>query len=172
MERIKRAELISSLEAFLTLSTMTLATVSPEGEPHAAAVYFAYDEAINLYYFSDVSSQHSLDASQDPQAAVAIHAEAAEWQEIRGMQMRGSIWAVESKQEWQAAWQVYREKFPFVDGLEEVIAANQLYVFKPNWIRLVDNRQGFGYRQEWKLDMVEGASDVSQTWRISGNQDG
>jgi uncharacterized protein YhbP (UPF0306 family) len=171
MERIKRAELISSFEEFLTLSTMTLATVSPEGEPHAAAVYFAADEAINLYYFSDASSQHSLDANQDPHAAVAIHPEAAEWQEIRGLQMRGSIWAVESKQEWQAAWRVYREKFPFVDGLKEVIAVNHLYVFRPNWIRLVDNRQGFGYRQEWEQDTAEGARHNSLTWRRSGNQD-
>jgi uncharacterized protein YhbP (UPF0306 family) len=172
MERVKRAELKDSLDEYLALTTMTLATVSVDGEPHAAAVYFAADEAINLYYFSDAGSQHALDAGQDPRAAAAVHAEVGEWQEIRGLQIRGSIRVVESKQEWQAAWRVYREKFPFVDGLEEVIAASKLYVFTPIWIRLVDNRQGFGYKQEWELDAVEGVSDDSQPWWISRNQDG
>lgn len=29
---------------------------------------------------------------------------------------------------------------------------NQLYGFTPKWIRLVDNNQGFGYKQEWQLN--------------------
>jgi len=35
--------------------------------------------------------------------------------------------------------------------LEEMVARNALYVFQPRWIRLVDNRRGFGFKQEWTL---------------------
>ena len=40
---------------------------------------------------------------------------------------------------------------PFVAALKPLIARNQLYVFTPTWLRLVDNRRGFGYKQEWTL---------------------
>lgn len=167
MERVNSPELKSSLGEFFVLTTMTLATADPDGEPHAAAVYFAADEGLNLYYFSETSSQHALDTAQDARAAVAIHPEGSDWQQIRGLQLRGSVSAVKSRSEWQAAWQLYRQKFPFVAGLEELIAANQMYAFRPTWIRLVDNRQGFGYKQEWETRRTEGASEFPQAWWIS-----
>jgi uncharacterized protein YhbP (UPF0306 family) len=145
---------------------MTLATVGRDSEPHAAAVYFTADGSLNLYYFSETSSQHCLDSDHEPRAAVAIHPESAGWQEIHGLQMRGEIQAVDSKHEWQGAWHIYREKFPFVIDLEEVIATNQMYAFKPTWIRLVDNRQGFGYKQEWEIIISDEVRDLPPTWRI------
>ena len=163
--RIKSAELKSLLEEYLALTTMTLATVGRHGEAHAAAVYYAADESINLYYFSETSSQHALDSDQEPRAAVAIQAEVAGWQQIHGLQMRGKVRAVDSKHEWQAAWHLYRGKFPFVIDLEDVITTNQLYAFTPAWIRLVDNRQGFGFKQEWQVNSEE--REISPTWRVS-----
>lgn len=171
MERIKSVELKSSLEEFFALTTMTLATVGSDGEPHAAAVYFAVDEALHLYYFSETGSQHAQDTAHDPRAAVAIHADMANWQEIHGLQIRGLVRAVSSRPEWQAAWQLYREKFPFVVDLEEVITANQMYAFSPTWIRLVDNRQGFGNKREWEVGTTESGSDSPQMWRISRKDD-
>ena len=38
---------------------------------------------------------------------------------------------------------------PFVIQLEPVVARNEMYAFAPSWIRLVDNRRGFGFKQEW-----------------------
>lgn len=167
MEGIKSAELKSLLEEFLNLTTMTLATIGPAGEPHAAAVYFVSDEALNLYYFSEISSQHAQDIDHDPRAAVAIHVDVANWQEIHGLQIRGSTRAVKSRSEWQTVWQLYREKFPFVVDLKEVIATNQMYAFNPTWIRLVDNRQGFGYKQEWQVSTTGGGLIIPQSGWIS-----
>jgi uncharacterized protein YhbP (UPF0306 family) len=166
MERsLKSAELKSLLEEYLALTTMTLATAGKHGEPHAAAVYFAADETFNLYYFSETSSQHALDSGQEPRAAVAIQAEVAGWQQIHGLQMRGMVRAVDSKHEWQAAWQLYREKFPFVLDLENVITTNQLYAFTASWIRLVDNRQGFGFKQEWEVNTSRNLRGEPPAWR-------
>jgi uncharacterized protein YhbP (UPF0306 family) len=38
-----------------------------------------------------------------------------------------------------------------VASLKSVVAKNQMYVFVPSWIRLVDNSQGFGFKKEWQL---------------------
>lgn len=130
---------------------MTLATRGPDGEPHAATVYFAADERLHLYYFSDPESQHGRDIIHDHRAAVAFHPECEGWEDISGVQMRGEVQMVQSGYEWDRAWEIYVEKFPFVSELQDVVAQNQLYVFIPAWVRLVDNRKGFGFKQEWTL---------------------
>ena len=75
------------------------------------------------------------------------------------MQMRGSLRVVQSQEQWQTGWQVYQAKFPFVADLEQLIAINQMHKFSPHWIRLVDNRQRFGYKQEWGRNLGAGEDE-------------
>ena len=132
----------------LALPAMTLSTTGPDGAPHAATVYFAADEKVNLYFFSDAGSQHAQDLAADARAAAAIHPLVSGWQEIRGLQLRGRVRAVPKGAEWERAWALYQAKFPFVENLKEVVSTNVLHVLEPDWIRLVDNRQGFGHKEE------------------------
>jgi len=149
---------------------MSLATVGRSGEVHAADVYFAGDEQMNLYYFSDPSSQHSRDIQRDPRAAITIHTNRTSWEQILGVQMRGICTQVTTPLAWQRAWAVYLEKFPFVQQLSEIINMNQLYGFAPGWIRLVDNSHGFGYKQEWQAMENESASIMGSQWELVGSQ--
>jgi hypothetical protein len=135
---------------FLLISTLTIATSDQGGEPHAAAVYFVADQALNIFFFSDPLSQHAQDVVQRPQAAIVIYPDCQDWQEIRGLQMRGEVRPIDPGVEWESAWLNYINKFPFVSALRELVARNQLYAFSPDWIRLVDNRRGFGFKQEWR----------------------
>ena len=139
------------LSEILNLSTLTLATASPECEPSSAPVYFAAGQDLRLYFFSDPGSQHSRNTAQNPQAAAAIYPEVHDWRDIRGLQLRGRVRVVEPGLEWEAAWELYTAKFPFVSELRAVVASNTLYVFEPRWVRLVDNRRGFGFKEEWEL---------------------
>ena len=135
----------------LTTSTLTLATCGADGCPHAAPVYFAADDQLRLYFFSDPLSQHSLDLERDPRAAAAIYPECQGWQDIRGLQLKGEARQVPPGADWQAVWALYAAKFPFVHELKEAVGRNALYVFIQHWARLVDNRRGFGFKQEWEL---------------------
>ena len=135
----------------LSVSTMTLATTGSSGETHAAPVYFVADEELKLYFFSAPDSQHGQDITHNPFAAVAFYPECQGWEDIRGLQMRGEVRVVEPGPQWEAAWERYAAKFPFASQLKDIVAQNMLYVFLPDWIRLVDNRQGFGFKQEWTL---------------------
>lgn len=142
------------------VSTMTLATCGPGGDPHAAAVYFVAIEIIQdqpnlqwrMYFLSDLTSRHAQDLSHRPQVAAAIYPQSQGWKDIRGLQIRATAYIVESGNEWQQAWEAYRLKFPFVTGMEAIVARNTLFGLKPSWVRLVDNRKGFGYKHEWTLD--------------------
>lgn len=140
------------LAGLLSLSTLSLATVGIDGKPHSAPVYFAAGKNLRLYFFSDLQSQHSQDIQRNPKAALSIYPECWGWEEIRGVQMRGVVHRLERGGEWDLAWDEYQAKFPFVAGLEEIVAQNSFYKFVPAWIRLVDNREGFGYKREWKAE--------------------
>jgi uncharacterized protein YhbP (UPF0306 family) len=154
-----------TLAELLALSTMTLATCNPGGQPHAAPVYFAAlrelhpqgAQPLRLIFFSEAHSQHGQDfAGRDTagqvNAAGAIYPECTGWQEIRGLQLRGRVRRVQPGEEWDLAWQAYRQKFPFAEDLLEIVQRNALYVLTPSWLRLVDNRAGFGYKKEWQAD--------------------
>ena len=132
----------------LALPAMTLATSAADGLPHAAPVYFAADEHGYLYFYSDAASQHSQDLAANPRAAAAIHPLVAGWHEIRGLQLRGAVRLVAAGREWEHGWQVYLAKFPFVAQLKDAVTRTSLYVLEPDWVRLVDNRQGFGHKEE------------------------
>ncbi len=133
----------------LALPAMTLATGGVEGAPHAAPVYFAADENGRLYFFSDAASQHALDLQNGAaRAAAAIHPLVSGWQEIRGLQLRGSVRVVPAGVEWERAWALYQTKFPFVENIKSAVERSTLYAFEPDWVRLVDNRKGLGWKEE------------------------
>lgn len=140
----------------LRLSTMTLATTSQAGLTHTAPLFFVASRKLRLYFFSSPESQHSRDVAQHPQAAVSIYPQCQSWQDIRGLQMHGLVRQVEPGEEWQNAWQLYRVKFPFVQDLQSEVEFNLLYVFIPDWIRLVNNSMGFGYKKEWLISSKTG----------------
>ena len=138
-----------TIEDMWSLPAMTLATTGSDGTAHAATVYFAAGEDRTLYFFSARDSQHSQDLHTNANAAATIHPLVEGWQEIRGLQLRGEVREVPPGENWEKAWGLYLVKFPFAGNLKDVIARNTLYAFHPTWIRLIDNRRGFGFKEEW-----------------------
>jgi uncharacterized protein YhbP (UPF0306 family) len=142
-------------EELFQVAAMTLSTVDPETGPWAATVYFVARQQAEagslwrLYFFSEAASQHAQNLARDGRAAAAIYPEIPAWQDIRGLQLRGRAYPVPRGDEWELAWQAYCVKFPFAAQLEPTVARNELYALTPGWIRLVDNRRGFGFKQEW-----------------------
>lgn len=164
MERDVR---IDGLAELLAVSTMTLATTGADGQPHAAPVYYAASslsstdfsssgeipatwEAPVLYFFSDPQSQHGQDIASNPHIGIAIYPPCYDWQDIRGLQMRGVVKIIEKGAIWERGWELYQAKFPFTSSLKEIVVRNTMYSFLPSWLRLVDNRKGFGFKQEWE----------------------
>lgn len=143
------SELRAQLAEYLSLPSLSLATAGHDGQPHSAEVYFAAGDDLRLYFFSEATSQHAQDLAHNPRASATITPPASSWEEIRGLQMRGEAYVLPEGAQCEAGWRIYRTRFPFVAALGEEVARNALYVFIPDWIRLVDNRRGFGFKQEW-----------------------
>jgi uncharacterized protein YhbP (UPF0306 family) len=137
------------------VTTMTLATAGKDA-PHAAPVYFAADENLSLYFFSNLQSRHIQQVVRNQPAAAAIYPLSEGWRDIHGLQLHGEVHPVKSPETWHRAWQLYQRKFPFVRALRNIIASSQMYVFLPGWIRLVDNSKGFGFKQEYDISELIG----------------
>ncbi len=132
-------------------TTLTLATVGPDGEPQAADLYYAETDDLTLYFVSATDSRHAANVARDPRVAVTIHATSAHWREIRGLQMEGLCHRVTGGERTRA-WARYTAKFPFVltdPALFRALSRAALYRITPHWLRWIDNRAGLGHRQEW-----------------------
>jgi hypothetical protein len=136
-------------------STLTLSVSDVEGHPHAAPVFYVTGTGegprqLDLLWLSSPASLHSVCLAGNPQAAVAIHRPTFRWQEIAGVQMRG-VCSIVDGEEREAALRRYRERFQLGSVLGLAIRQSTLYRFRPTWVRLTDNREGFGWKAEFLL---------------------
>lgn len=137
-------------------STMTLATAR-ENVAWAAPVYYVYLNSC-LYFFSDPTSRHIQESLASDQASSAIYAPASTWQEIRGIQMSGSVEVISPGLEAIKVVHAYLKKFTFTkdfftpgQALDLSAFTNRfrvkLYRFKPSLIYYMDNSICFGFRE-------------------------
>ncbi|ARH95455.1 pyridoxamine 5'-phosphate oxidase [Streptomyces sp. MOE7] len=158
-------------------TTLTLAYVD-EGGPQACAVLYATGGATAssspapdhapdsapghgpdlgsepaLYFVTATTTRHGR-ALADPDARVAftVQRDGQEWGELTGIQGRGRC-RILAGAERAAGWRVYTERFPFVeqsDRLRDALERTALWELRPDWLRLIDNGQGFGHKEEWQ----------------------
>jgi uncharacterized protein YhbP (UPF0306 family) len=133
----------------LETTTLSLSTAGPHGRPFAAPVFFAADADLGLIFFSDPDTLHVRHVIGRPEAAASIYPATGDWTQIRGIQVAGSVERIVPGNAWERAWTAYVGKFPFVADLRPLVDASWLLRLVPSWIRLTDNRRGFGFKREW-----------------------
>lgn len=105
-----------------------------------------------LYFVTSGTTRHGR-ALAEPGARVAFTAQrdGQEWSGLTGLQGRGRCRPLAGAER-AAGWRVYLERFPFVaasDRLRDALERTTLWELRPDWLRLIDNGQGFGHKEEW-----------------------
>ncbi|KOG38458.1 pyridoxamine 5'-phosphate oxidase [Streptomyces decoyicus] len=105
-----------------------------------------------LYFVTATTTRHGR-ALKEPGARVAFTAQrdGQEWSALTGLQGRGRC-RILAGAERAAGWRIYLERFPFVaasDRLRAALERTELWELRPDWLRLIDNGQGFGHKEEW-----------------------
>ena len=133
-------------------NVMTLATCDRDSV-WAAAVFYVND-GFTLYFLSSPSSRHALNMTQQPRVAATVHEDYADWREIKGVQLEGTVCEIPPRDE-KRARALYAEKFPLVGTLAQAPSAIVKAMARVRWYRLVpehlhfiDNSAGFGHRTE------------------------
>ncbi len=138
-------------------TTMTLATAGDD-TAWAAPVYYVFFTSA-FYFLSSPDSRHIKEALENGRASSAIYASGSTWQEIRGLQMTGSINPVSQGSE---SFQVLREYLKIYPFTKDFFKSNipmdpksfwdrfgvKLYRFSPSLVYYLDNRIRFAFREE------------------------
>jgi uncharacterized protein YhbP (UPF0306 family) len=141
-------------------TTLALATVDPSGAPAVAAVFYAADDDLNLFFLTEERTEHGRNMLANPHVAAAIHADGQDWRAIRGVQLRGRA-AIATAAELPHAIKTYAARYAFVASLlagqsgpavlTGPLARARFWVLRPSWFRLIDNTVRFGYKEELTL---------------------
>lgn len=147
--------------------TMTLATfgsVAGEGEPgsgnapHAASVFYAVDESMQLVFLSQPSSLHGRHIGDRAAAAATITEHYSDWELIQGVQVWGEARLLRGGAR-AAAFAMYVRRFPFVSDLlkrphlASLARSVGVYRLQPRCLAFTDNTTGVFGRE--MLDLVE-----------------
>jgi hypothetical protein len=136
-------------------TTLTLATVSADGRPQAAPLFFAETDDLALIFISEQKVRHSKNIAANNIVAATIYADGQQWQTIRGLQIEGTCSPL-AGQAVKTARDIYLRKFPFIQQnklLLVMLNTVAFYQITPGWIRLINNSQGFGHKEEIWLNV-------------------
>lgn len=123
---------------------LTLAT-SKNNIPYCANCFYVYLEDENCFVFtSDEETKHVQDALQNSSVAGSVVLETSIVGKIQGIQFQGKM-KLPEEDLIKKANKSYMKKYPFAKLMK-----TKLWVLKLEFIKLTDNRLGFGKKLIWE----------------------
>ncbi len=124
---------------------LTLATVDKDGT-WCCSCFYAYLPEENIFIItSDNSTKHINNLSYSDKVSGTIALETKIIGLIRGIQFAGEIKKLEGS-ELKTAEKAYLKRFPVARLME-----TNLWSISPNFIKMTDNRLGFGKKLIWEV---------------------
>lgn len=149
MERDKKFAQFIRKHHVLTLATATMRGESgkEDVEPYCANMFYAYMLEENLFVFTSAEeTRHVDDAMRNSLVAGSIVLESKVVGNLQGLQFQGFMSRVDSTNE-SAARRAYLLRFPYAAAMPL-----SMWVIKPTFMKLTDNRLGFGKKLIWRVD--------------------
>ena len=138
---------------------LTLAVVDANGNPYAAALFYAVDEELRFHVVTDPATRHGKAMVANPSVAGTIQLDRQHWREIRGVQFRGICRQLGTAEQ-ARAWEIYSVRFPFLQQPDAILTREvvntAMWRIDTTWIRLIDNQIGFGHKEEWTPPAAHG----------------
>jgi nitroimidazol reductase NimA-like FMN-containing flavoprotein (pyridoxamine 5'-phosphate oxidase superfamily) len=137
-----KAEILAVLEAGVDL---TLATLMPDGAPHATTVSYA-NEGMAIYFGCAPTSQKAQNLARDDRVAMTITLPYKDWSEIRGLSARGRARRISPGAEMLRVAEVFLKKFSEVAKyVEQSPGEIALFAIELTETATLDYRLGFGH---------------------------
>ncbi len=125
---------------------LTLAT-SCNNQPYCANCFYAFlNDEIAFVFTSDLDTKHIQDTLQQNFVAGSVVLETSVVGKIQGIQFNGTLYKPENEM-LDKANKAYIKRFPFA-----ALMNTTLWVLKLSFIKMTDNRLGFGKKLIWKSE--------------------
>ena len=128
---------------------LTLAT-SVQNIPYCANCFYVYLKDENMFVFtSDNETKHVQDVLLNNYVGGSVVLETSTVGKIQGIQFNGKMYLPEGDLK-KKANKSYMKRFPFAQLMK-----TQLWIVDLDFIKLTDNRLGFGKKLIWKKDAAK-----------------
>ena len=126
-------------------SIINIATSGEDG-PWASAAFYAHSGRL-FFFMTTPDSQHGRDSLVSGLMAATIHEDCAYWDEVKGVQMRGRVWAVEDASEQKQGLRTFFRKYEFAsqftqgrmpEELKASLSEVRLFCFCPDVVYWID----------------------------------
>jgi nitroimidazol reductase NimA-like FMN-containing flavoprotein (pyridoxamine 5'-phosphate oxidase superfamily) len=142
------------LEYLREHKTVTVATASPSGAPHAATMMYA-EEGLTLYFCARPDSETAQSLAQNPRVAFTIDEYDPDWTKTKGIQGTGDCRQLLDPEEIRHAVQLFRQKFArLTESSGDMSSLGQLCIFRiaPAGVAYIDNPEGGAKKQALGMD--------------------
>lgn len=119
--------------------TLTLASASLSGVPHAATLVYA-SEGMVIYFATRPGTTTVRNVQQNPVVAFTIDEYTEDWSKTRGIQARGECQEILSPDEIRRVVQLFQTKFPFLAGGSNSNLA--FFRLSPSELQFINNADG------------------------------
>lgn len=124
---------------------MTLASVSDNGEPWCANIFYSYIPESNVFVFTtEEKTRHGREMAANGFVAGSIVLETRTVGMVQGLQIQGRAERVQGETI-KKAKNSYIRKYPYA-----AMADLDLWTLSPTKYKLTDNRLGFGKKLHWE----------------------
>jgi uncharacterized protein YhbP (UPF0306 family) len=159
-EMTRSGDIAARITAFLEAHhVMSLATWGPRG-PHATNVFYARD-GFSLLWVSERQTRHSQMLEVNPQVAATIAPDYRDFDEICGVQVFGAAHRINDAAGRDHARRLLEARYPVLQRLSDqpilkrIYAAAELYRLVPDRMVIIDNKRGFGHKDELSFEFIE-----------------
>ena len=126
---------------------MTLATLRPDGWPHATTVSYV-NHGLALFCFVSRLSQKFINISRDPRVSIAIAGDFSAPSEIRGLSFAARAHVVEDGIVFDRVWDMVLQRFPeYAAWPKPLSPLTVLLRLDPEIAALVDYSRAFGHSE-------------------------
>ena len=125
---------------------LTLAT-SSGNQPWCANCFYAWLEDESAFVFtSDDDTRHIRDLEEGNKVAGSVVLETKIVGKIRGIQFTGELFKPEGEL-YKRSRKAYLKRFPYAAAVKL-----ELWILQVDYIKMTDNRLGFGKKIEWRRE--------------------
>jgi uncharacterized protein len=119
---------------------LSMATLGENGLSSCSLFYLFIEDEKCFIFASDEATEHIKNIQQNPSVSAAIYNETTEINEIKGLQIRGTVSKAEAKYE-----ELYLLKYPYAKAVDN----KTLWKLGATALKYTDNSVSFGTKEVW-----------------------
>ena len=136
---------------------LTLASIRPDGTPHASTVSYA-NIGLVVYFAVAIDSQKTYNIDHNSQVAFAVNTPYKKWREIRGLAVDAAARLVTGTDELALAESLLLRKYPefstVISNPLQLPWPGMLFIrCDPSFISLLDYTKGFGHTTRFRIGL-------------------